>query len=87
MSHPLAVNLIVDQHTYNLVVKFDNGVTRIYSMKNLIDTHSVFKPIEDKIFFSSAQLDTRGHAVIWNDEIDIAIEEIYYNGKNLPEEL
>ena len=87
MRHPLGVNLIVDQHTYNVVVKFDNGVTKIYNMKELINTHAAFKPIEDKIFFSSAQLDTKGHAIIWSDEIDIAIEEIYLNDKNLPEEL
>jgi len=40
----------------------------------------VFKRLKDEELFNSAFLSPGGYAVIWNDEIDLAIEEIWVKG-------
>ena len=47
-------------------------------MTPYIENYNVFAPLNDGALFSNAQLDRWG--IIWNDEIDIAIEEVYEKG-------
>ena len=31
--------------------------------------------------FNQVRVDTGGYGIIWNDEIDLSCDELYYNGK------
>lgn len=64
---------------YSLVVEFSDGVTVDFDFKPYIDEGKFFAPLKDKTLFATATL-TRW-AVIWNDDIDIAIEAVYEKGK------
>jgi len=38
---------------------------------------------EDPALFYSVEVDQGGYGIIWNDDIDIACDELYYNGKTV----
>jgi len=63
-----------------LLVTFDNGVSRLYDCKPLLDKE-VFCPLRNEAFFRCAHADSHGYGVVWNDEIDLAESEIWLNGK------
>jgi len=55
-------------------VTFDNGVIKLYSMES-------FKELENDDLFQQAKLSPGGYGVIWNDELDLAIEEVWEKGR------
>ena len=63
---------------YSLIVSFDNGVVKKFGMASYIERYEVFAPLREKELFENAQLDR--WAIIWNDDLDIAIEEVYEKG-------
>ena len=63
---------------HSLFVAFNDGITKNFDMTPYIENYNVFAPLNDGALFSNAQLDRWG--IIWNDEIDIAIEEVYEKG-------
>ena len=69
---------------YILLVTFCEGVTKQYDVKPLFDEIPVFKKLTDKNQFSNVKVDVGGYGIIWNDKIDLAAEELYYNGTIVP---
>ncbi|MCC5847911.1 MAG: DUF2442 domain-containing protein [Verrucomicrobia bacterium] len=63
-----------------LLVTFDNGDSRLYDCKPLLDKE-VFRPLREEAIFRCAHADSHGHGVVWNDDIDLAESEIWLNGK------
>ena len=44
----------------------------------------MFEPLKySPELYSSVEVDTGGYGVIWNDEIDIACDELFFNGKTV----
>jgi len=39
-----------------------------------------FAALNDDVLFQSVRLSPAGHGLIWSDEIDLAIEEVWLNG-------
>lgn len=75
------IKKIITLNNYELLATFDDGKKKKYDMKPLIEELLLFKPLKTKKgLFKKAHLDIAGYGVIWNDDIDIAAEEIYYNG-------
>jgi len=69
---------------YILSVQFSEGVTKRYDLKPLFDKYPMFLPLkEDDLLFSSVEVDVGGYGIIWNDDIDIACDELFYNGKTI----
>ena len=62
---------------YSLKVWFADGSIKLYDMSSQL-VFPCFKRLRNKAFFSIAHAD-RG-TVVWNDDIDIAPEELYENG-------
>lgn len=62
-----------------LLVEFDNGVTKVYDCKPLLDSE-VFGPLRDEAVFRRVRADSHGYAVIWTDKIDLAESELWING-------
>ena len=66
---------------FSLSVQFAEGATRIYDVKPLFDRIPAFRSFIDKPeLFDKVRVDTGGHGIIWNDELDLACDEIYVNG-------
>ena len=74
---PVPTNLETEQN-YCLKVSFNNGVTKIFDLNPYFEKYKFFAPLKDPKLFSNARLDRR--AIIWNDDLDIAIEEVYDRG-------
>lgn len=74
-----SVNALPD---YKLSVQFAEGVTKIYDVKPLFEKWAVFKTLKDNPeLFSSVEVDTGGYGIIWNDDIDLACDELFENGE------
>lgn len=69
---------------YRLNVQFSEGVTKQYDVKSLFDKHPMFLPLkESPELFSSVEVDVGGYGIIWNDDIDIACDELFFNGETV----
>ncbi|NLD36896.1 MAG: DUF2442 domain-containing protein [Desulfatiglans sp.] len=66
-----------------LLVKFENGVTRVYDCKPLL-VKEMFRLLENEAFFKSVKVDSGGYGISWNDDIDLSEYEIWVNGKEYP---
>ena len=69
-----------------LLVRFRNGVTKLYDCKRLLK-NSVFAPLRtDDALFKLAHAEPHVSAVIWNDELDVAESEVWIGGKTVRRE-
>lgn len=68
---------------YKLLVQFCVGVTKIYDVKPLFEWRAVFKKLKEDELFYGAYVDTGGYGVVWNDEIDIACDELWAKGEEI----
>jgi hypothetical protein len=67
-----------------LSVQFSEGITKHYDLKPLFDKYPMFTPLKDRSdLYYSASVDVGGYGVIWNDEIDIACDELFFNGETV----
>lgn len=71
---PLKVNA---NDEYYLVTTFNNGVVKKFDFTPYFK-YEYFAPLKDKKLFKQAK--TIPSAIIWNDDLDIAIEEVYDKG-------
>lgn len=68
---------------YILICEFESGIKKKYDIKPLIKKYAIFKKlITNKELFSKVVVDTGGYGISWDDEIDLAAEEIWENGKD-----
>lgn len=66
---------------YCLSVSFENGEKRQYDVSPLFDKWEVFQALKEvKGLFEHVRVDAGGYGVIWNSEIDLSCDELYYNG-------
>lgn len=61
-----------------LDVYFEDGLVKRFDMSSLYDSYPPFKALEDRTLFESGKLYT--YLIVWNDFLDIEVEEIYENG-------
>ena len=67
----------------NLIImaKFNDGKIVSYNIRQLYDQFPIFKELEnDPLLFNNGIIAPGGCGIIFNDEIDIACEELYENG-------
>ena len=68
-----------------LSVQFAEGVTKHYDMKPLFDKYPMFSPLKaHPELYYSVSIDTGGYGIVWNDDIDIACDELFFNGETVP---
>ena len=72
---PLSITATDD---YSLIVRFNDGVVVNFDFKPYFQ-YKVFEKLKNKDLFKSATLNR--WAVVWNDDLDIAIEAVYEKGK------
>ena len=62
---------------YHLISTFNNGVVKDFDCNYLLEI-DYFKPLENWGIFNKAFANLGG--VVWTDEIDLAMEEVYEKG-------
>ncbi len=69
---------------FGLLVQFRNGETRLYDVKSCFEKWPVFNKLKKHPRnFYDVVVDTGGLGVIWDDEIDLGCNELYYGGKRV----
>ena len=66
---------------YVIVCEFNDGSIKEYDFKNLFNKYPIFKRLKDEPnLFINGYVASGGCGIIFDDELDIASEEIYNNG-------
>ena len=63
----------------NLLVKFVNGVEKIYDCNPLLNM-GMFEVLKNDAFFKSVKVDSGGYGISWNDDADLSEYELWTNG-------
>lgn len=77
------VRSVYPLENYELLVQFVDGTTKIYDVKPLFEWRDVFKTLKRNHLFEGVYVDTGGYGIAWNDQVDLACEELYLNGKEI----
>ena len=64
---------------YLIKLFFDNNEEKIYDMKKLIKTNTIYKNLKYKEYFKKVK--PRGETIEWEDGEDICPESLYYDSK------
>lgn len=62
---------------YTIHLCFADQSHRIYDMKPLLE-EGIFSALKDRNLFLNGRVDNG--TVVWNEDLDIAPEELYYHG-------
>lgn len=75
------VESVAADSNYYLVVRFVNGETKRYDVSQMFDVFPVFSGLTEPGMFEKVKVDTGGYGISWNDDIDIACDELYFGGE------
>ena len=78
MNTPKILSVQAQEHK-KLLVKFANGVEKIYDCTQLL-YRETFRLLKIDAFFKSVKVDAGGYGISWNDEIDLSEYELWANG-------
>ena len=70
--------MAIDSHT--LLVEFDNQERKWYDITPLLN-REMFALLQNPAFFKNVQVEKSGHAVYWNDDIDLSEYELWSKGE------
>lgn len=74
---------IIIKDNFIIIAKFENGKLKKYDFSKIISTKEVFKDLKNEQIFKMAKLDPGGYGISWNENLDIASEEIWENGTTI----
>lgn len=63
----------------NIIVVFENGVTKKYDTKQLFSQFDWYKALENPDIFNLVKVEAGGYGVSWNEDIDISEDELWEN--------
>jgi len=70
------------QEDKKLLVKFINGVEKIYDCKRILELDA-FQLLRNEAFFKAVRVDPGGYGISWNDDVDLSEYELWTNGVEL----
>ena len=80
MGVSIRVKTIKPLENMILLVEFENGVTKFYDTKQLLDQFPNYAKLKDETFFKGVTVDSGGIGVSWDSEIDISEVELWEGG-------
>lgn len=78
MFHKIRSVMALD--SYKLLVVFCEGVTKVYDVKPLFEKIPIFNKLKNNNLFNKVRVDIGGYAVIWNKDIDLECNTLFYDG-------
>ncbi len=78
MNNP-KIRSVLPAEDKKLIVKFDNGVEKVYDCKPLIEKYDAFKVLENHVFFKQVKVDAGGYGISWDDKVDLSEDELWTN--------
>lgn len=76
-----AIDNVKPLEDFKLFVTFKNGINKIYDLKPLFDKWEIWGDLKNNNLFNSVKVDTGGHGISWNRNIDLSCNELWENGK------
>ena len=74
---------VVDANT--LIAQFEDGISKIYDMRQLLGRFPGFKPLlENRQLLEMVHVEGSGYGVVWDDELDLSCNELWDNGTPVP---
>ncbi len=70
------------QENKKLLVKFINGVQKIYDCEQILELDA-FQLLHNEAFFKAVKVDPGSYGISWNDDIDLSEYELWTNGVEL----
>ncbi|HAL73840.1 MAG TPA: hypothetical protein DCM45_01955 [Clostridiales bacterium] len=64
----------------SLLLWFAGGEIKLYNVKPLMDKFVPFLALQDEQLFRLVKVDAGGYGISWNDDIDLACNELWENG-------
>lgn len=78
------VNSVRALPNLKLSIQFAEGVTKIYDILPCIKIWPTFALLkENESLFYNVTVDRGGYGIIWNDELDLACNELWENGETV----
>ena len=68
-----------------LLVKFVNGVEKIYDCNPLLGL-DMFEVLKNDAFFKAVKVDAGGYGISWNDDTDLSEYELWTNSVEVVKE-
>ena len=63
-------------------VVFQDGIEKVYDIRNLFSEYPQFVVLKSDVeLFKQAKVDVGGCGISWNDDLDLASEELWDNGE------
>jgi len=78
MNAPKILSVEVLENT-KLLVKFVNGVEKIYDCSPLLNLDR-FEVLKNDAFFKAVRVDAGGYGISWNDNTDLSEYELWTHG-------
>lgn len=79
MTHRIKEVRTLDNFVVSVI--FQDGTEKEYDAKNLFSVFPQFQIFEtEQLIFEQVKVDVGGAGISWNDELDLAAEEIWANG-------
>jgi len=80
------IKKVVPLPNLRLWARFANEATRVYDVTPLQSKWPAFRSLSTiPGLFELVRVDAGGHGIVWNDEIDLASEEVWHNGQPIIE--
>ena len=84
MKHENKIKKVYPKDDCILICEFENGIKKKYDIKILLEKYKIFKKLkENRELFNHVVVDSGGYGISWNEEIDLAAEEIWENGEEV----
>lgn len=83
MSYSVKIKNVYPKDNMFLLVEFENGIFKLYDMKQLIPQFEIYKELENPDIFNLAYVDCGGSGIAWTDEIDVSEVELWENGTEI----
>ena len=82
VSYPIRTLTLVKD--YEVIAHFRNGDVKRYDFWPIINDLKPLNPLkEDYELFKQIHLSPGGHCIIWNDDLDLEAEELWYDGMDM----
>lgn len=80
------VKIKIFPDTFNILVLFDNGITKNIDFKKKLD-EELYRDLKNKLLFQQTRIDAGGYGLSWNDDIDISEFELWNIGENTDDKI
>lgn len=84
MGLSIRVTQVIPDEDMNLIVRFENGVTKLYDTKQLLKQFPIYEKLKDESFFKLVKVDCGGCAISWDEDVDISEVELWEGGIEFP---